>query len=45
MVKDSSDANGNPDADKVQEFHDTIAVRLDFLMGYSMGLERLVDLL
>ena len=34
MVKDSSDANGNPAAD-----------RLDLSVGYSIGLERLVELL
>ena len=45
MVKDSSDASGNHAADKLQEFHNTIAVRLDLSVGYSMGLKRLVDLL
>ena len=45
LIKASADANGNPDADKLQEFHDAVAIRLDLSVGYSMGLERLLDLL
>ena len=45
IVQDSNSTSGNPAADKLKDFHDAIAVRLDLSVGNSMGLEHLVDLL
>ena len=44
-IKLSLDDSGNPDEAKVKAFFEAVATRLDLAVGYSMGTERMTELL
>ena len=44
-IKSSLDENGHPDEEKVKAFFEAVATRLDLAVGYTMGTERMAELL